>query len=615
MTLSVSNNLFDATWYQEHYGAFPNDFEAFKDYLYKSTFANVNPSSGFDTEHYLRNNLDIYLQGVSPLLHYFNYGRKENRQIAPATVRWQPKSQLIAKDNVDWQLQNIAICLHIFYDDFVDKFADCLKSFPIDVDVFVAAASQEIKEKVEEQYAQLLTVKKLKVAIVPNRGRNFGPMLVEFGKELLNYDLLCHLHSKKSLYSGREQTQWFDYLNQYLFKDRHVVACMLRLFAEHKNLGMYYPTSFWMMPSWVNHWTCNKPFAKSFIEDWGIDVSDNFLNYPVGGMFWVRPEAIKQLLETNYDYDSFPEEPLPNDGSWLHALERALGLLVEKNNYEQFFYHPQAAKFTQDKSYIFANYYKPPTQLITELQGFEVISFDIFDTILRRKYTEPDFAKFQVGEVLTEQSIVATPQAFVDFRNRAEHEIRVQKKFIGDVNIIEIYHRLGQLLGCDEEQAMSWLELEFSFDLNSILPKDEMVQVLHHLSDLGKEIWLVSDSYYTSSQIRTMLRKIGISAPYSLFLSCEQQLRKDNGTMWKMLSEKVNFLRAKCIHIGDNVRADAQLCGDYGFTNMHILNPVDKWQASGLKPKFKDSSEMDKTNILKWGPLMSNLGRYPFFGE
>ncbi|MBN7820450.1 rhamnan synthesis F family protein [Bowmanella yangjiangensis] len=616
LRMAKNAGVFDLEWYQQHYGMFRSEVAAFEDYLAKAHYANVNPSAKFDTEHYLRTHLDIYHSGNNPLLHYLYNGRYEGRSMQEARPRWLPSGYLVANETPTWHQQKVAICLHIYYPDFVDKFLQCLKNFPLNVDVFVACASEEICQDVTRRYSKLKRVGKLQVARVPNRGRNFGPLLVEFGPALLEYDLMCHLHSKKSLYSGREQTQWFDYLNQYLFKDKHVVSCLLRLFDEHPELGIYYPTSFWMMPPWVNHWTCNKPFAKEFESQWGIDLTQNFISYPVGGMFWARPKALKPLLEKVYKYEDFPAEPLPNDGSWLHALERAVGLLAEKSGYKQFFYYPPAGHFTDDKSHIFAGYHKPPEQLFTELRRFDHISFDVFDTVLSRKLNEPDYAKYQVGLYLQEQGLMPNAQSFVSLRNETEFALRKQHNFAGDVCITQVYDRLAVVMDLDSDHAKGLMELEFDLDMQQIVAKQEMVDLVHKLSDLNKTIWFISDTYYSHQQVETLLRKVGITAPFRLFVSSELGFRKDRGDMWQHISELVSGLSGSYIHVGDNVRSDAQLCGDHGLTNLHILHPNDKWQAAGMPPINSDNQgEINEANIFKWGPLVSNLGRYPFFGE
>jgi FMN phosphatase YigB (HAD superfamily) len=612
--MATREGLFNLDWYQSHYGSFAHPLKAFEDYLDKSRYCNVNPSALFDTETYMRSNVDVYHHGLSPLLHYMYHGRYEGRVSSPALQRWQPVNELIPTESGRWREQKIAICLHVFYANTLKKFANSLRQFPVNVDVFVTVASDEIAEQVKKQFSKIERVNKLKVVVSPNRGRNFGPMLVEFGKKLLEYDLMCHLHSKKSLYSGREQTQWFDYLTQYLLRDKHLVKSILRLFDKNPDCGMYYPTSFWMMPSWVNNWTCNKSFAEGFVKEWDIDISQDFVNYPVGGMFWARPKALEPLLSRSFSYEDFPEEPLPNDGSWLHALERILGLLAEKQGYKQFFYYPPAGQFTSDKSQIFAQYYKPPEQLFNELNNFEIVSFDIFDTVLRREFTEPDYAKFKLGRILTELDVFNNPNEFVDARNKAEFKVRKAKKFKGDVCITEVYKELGMQLKWDKIQAANYMHLEFELDLDMVKPKDEMVGLVNKLSDSGREIWFVTDIYYTQTQVERMLRKIGLTIPFKLMVSSNLGKRKDAGTMWVFIKEKLEKLQKSYIHVGDNVRSDAQICGDFGLANMHILNPKDKWQASGFK-SLKNEAQVDENEVLKWGKLMSNNGRYPFFGE
>lgn len=610
---AVRLGLFDAQWYQEHYGSFPYKFAAFKDYLDKSTFANVNPSAKFDTEYYHRRNTDLYLAGKNPLLHYMYHGRFENRDCAKVHNKWVPTSELIAEDVSGWKEQKIAIVLHIYYDDFVEKFAKCVAAFPCNVDVFVAAGSHNTEKHAQKVFNDISTVNQVYTCIAENRGRNFGPFLIHFAKQLLEYDLMCHAHSKKSLYSGREQTQWFDYLNQFLLKDKHVVKSVLRLFRQNEKLGIYYPTSFWMMPAWVNHWTCNKAHAAPFVNDWELDISANFINYPVGGMFWARPVALKQLLNTEFTYKSFPVEPLPNDGSYLHALERVLGLLVEKNNFEQFFYYPPLGKFTQDKSYISANYFKHPEQLKKELGAAQIVSFDVFDTVLRRKYSEPDYAKTLLAKKLIEDGLISSVDQFIALRNEAEYCCREQKQFQGDVSIFDAYEEIAQRMGLSPENGRELAQKEFELDLSMALPKDEMVNIAQHLHESGKEIWFITDIYYTTEQIALMLKHIGIAFPYRLFVSSDLQKRKDAGTMWTYIKELTDSAGKTYVHVGDNVRSDAQICGDFGLQNMHILHPDDKWQIAGM-PNAGNKVKQE-TDILKWGRLKSNFGRYPFFGE
>jgi len=610
------HGLFDYKWYCDiQHRHFESEEHAFSDYLRKSKFSAVSPSPAFDNLNYHKHNIDVYHAGMSPLIHYITDGHKEGRIVTPFAPKWTPTSTLtITPNQKTISAAKIAVCLHVFYADFIDYYAECLKSFPTVVDLFISVSDMAYKDLIETQLAPLPSVGKIKIAEVPNRGRNFGPMLVEFGRDLLEYDLFCHLHSKKSLYSGRLQTQWADYLGEYLLKDQCVIAKMITQMMNDAECGVYYPTSFSMMPDWVNHWLKNKPFKQRFFDQWGINDHSEFIAYPVGGMFWAKPAALQQMLEQSYTYDDFPAEPLPNDGSELHALERCIGLLAERNGYKQLFFYPELGCFTLDKSHIFSSYVNNKEQIYYKLLPFETISFDVFDTLIRRSHHVPDYAKLKLGKHLTELALVDSADEFVRQRNQAEFMVRQDKQFQGDVTIFETYAKLAQLNGWDGEQAKRFADMEFAYDLDMIESKDEMVEIANSLIIQGKQVLVISDTYYTEHQVVLMLRKAGVTNGYKLYVSSERGLRKDNGTMWSYLVEKLKN-KHTFVHVGDNAVADAQIPGDFGLANLHILNPLDKWQAAGWHNPLSGHRELNEKEILKWGPLISQFGRFPFLGE
>jgi lipopolysaccharide biosynthesis protein len=45
-------------------------------------------------------------------------------------------------------------------------------------------------------------------------------------------------------------------------------------------------------------------------------------------MFWARPRDLEALFALHLNWEDYPEEPLPQDGTMLHALERLFGLVA-----------------------------------------------------------------------------------------------------------------------------------------------------------------------------------------------------------------------------------------------------------------------------------------------
>lgn len=610
---ALTQGLFDANWYTTRYKlAFANPVDAFNDYLRKSSYSDISPSPNFDGCDYLRRNHDVYIAGIPPLQHYIQEGAAQGRSYSPLQNSWTPSTQIAIENRPGRRTKTYAVVLHIFYADFVQRFYDALYGVDFDFDLFVTSTDDDILKLCNAKFRKSKNVKKITTRLVPNKGRNFGPFLVEFGKALLEYDIFLHMHSKKSLYSGKEQLQWANYLVEFLVKDKQIMSQGLDILEQTDEYGLYYPTSFWNLPPWVNHWLQNKGLGRHLLRnEFGIDQQDEFFAYPVGGMFWAKTAAMKDLLARAWSYEDFPAEPLPADGSQLHALERMIPFFARNRGFNQFFYDPASGSFTADTTFIFKTYATGNHNAIkASIARNEIISFDIFDTIVKRDVFEPDYAKFLLPQ---RAGLKITGHNFVDLRNNAELNIRKRRNFTGDVEIFEIYEDLIHSLDTSLT-ATELAELEFQIDLEMLQGKPVMVTLANDAARAGKKLYFISDTYYSRQHIQKILEKAGIIFPYELFISSELGLRKDSGTIWEMIDERLvrEDTKSTFLHIGDNVCSDSQNPGDRGIQSFHILAPLDKWDALGL-PYIRDKFSIQHiSNIKKWGPVLSHVGANPF---
>jgi lipopolysaccharide biosynthesis protein len=53
-----------------------------------------------------------------------------------------------------------------------------------------------------------------------------------------------------------------------------------------------------------------------------------FFDFPAGTMLWARTAALKPLFDLKLGWDDYPSEPVPYDGTTLHAIERLLPFLA-----------------------------------------------------------------------------------------------------------------------------------------------------------------------------------------------------------------------------------------------------------------------------------------------
>ena len=204
--------------------------------------------------------------------------------------------------------------------------------------------------------------------------------------------------------------------------------------------------------------------------------------------------------------------------------------------------------------------------------------------------------------------------AYHALRDASETELRRRNGWAGDLDLFEICEEISRKLPFDIDARML-AETEFNLDFSRIQPKLEMVEILNACLREGKKFLIVSDTYYTESQIRKILMYIGVHSGYNLYVSSNLKKRKDRGDLWdfikqELLNEKYNLkdLVNQFLHIGDNVCADAQNVGDRGMGFFHILNPIDKYHF------FNRASKLEKNNKYwnYYGPLISSFGRNPF---
>jgi lipopolysaccharide biosynthesis protein len=171
--------------------------------------------------------------------------------------------------------------------------------------------------------------------VVPNSGRDIGPFITEFGAALLQYDVIGHFHTKKSLHVNPNSNlvrNWGNHLMETLLGEQHQAAgTIIAAFANDPKLGLVFADD----PHLIG-WDKNLPFAKSLSQRLGLSVlPEQFFSFPVGTMFWARPAALKALFELGLKWNDYPTEPLPIDGSMLHALERLLPSIVECAGYRR----------------------------------------------------------------------------------------------------------------------------------------------------------------------------------------------------------------------------------------------------------------------------------------
>lgn len=282
------------------------------------------PAPGFNPFLYDLNH-SCRSRNVEPFADYINQGKPEGE--------WQEK--LIQPFNFSkkaLQTLKCAIHIHAFYPHLLPLILKRLHLNSAKYDLFISTSA--ISHDQVHNILKKNRVSNYQLNIVPNKGRDIGPLITEFGFLLQKYDVIGHIHTKESLFIKNKKIieDWVYFLLENLIGGKFAMMdCILYNFKQNTNLGLVFPDD----PNLLD-WGKNKSFADKLALELELPrIPNGKFNFPVGTMFWARPEALKPLLDSGWFWDKFPSEPLPYDGSELHAIERLIPSIVACQGFSQ----------------------------------------------------------------------------------------------------------------------------------------------------------------------------------------------------------------------------------------------------------------------------------------
>ncbi len=229
------------------------------------------------------------------------------------------------------------------------------------------------------------------------------------------------------------------------------------------------------------------------------------------------------------------------------------------------------------------------SELLRKITDAEVVSFDLFDTLVARPFAEPHelFLHVQprVQELLRNDNF-----PFHRLRREAEANVRRPTRGHVEVTLDDIYHEFGQLTGLDEEMLARIQQIELAAELEFVSPRREVLRAFRFALALGLPVYVITDTYLSRWFIEELLRKNGVTGYTGLFVSSEESVRKHDG---KIFPRYLGTVRRRhrvgpnhCVHIGDNVRADGEMARAHGIKTHIVPRSVELFQKTKLGDVF-----------------------------
>ncbi len=228
-----------------------------------------------------------------------------------------------------------AVVAHIYYNELISYCWEYLSQIPESIDLVITTDCEEKKEAI-----LAAATRPVEVVLVERRGRDLAALLVGAKEYLMKYDYLCFVHDKMSRQKEHITVggSFCDLLWDNLLISETYIEQVLHLFDTHEELGLLMPPAVMhgtYFISSVNFWTICYEKTVELAESLKIQANFDHDKQPiaVGTAFWCKTDALAPLFEYPWTYDDFPKEPMDNDGTISHALERILPFVAQSQGY------------------------------------------------------------------------------------------------------------------------------------------------------------------------------------------------------------------------------------------------------------------------------------------
>lgn len=189
-------------------------------------------------------------------------------------------------------------------------------------------------------------------------------------------------------------------------------------------------------------------------------------------------------------------------------------------------------------------------KIISKVSKFKYISFDMFDTLIKRDFSDPKEVFLRIERLIDKKYGISSN--FKEIRVKAELNVR-QNKSNEEIKLEEIYDELKNSFS--DELVMLAYNLEIETEISICHANPAMLSVVNYCINNNKKIVITTDIYLSVDVIKKILDDNHINYDY-LFVSSDVGLTKSTGNLFKYALKNLNITPKEIIHIGDNFKSD-----------------------------------------------------------
>ena len=236
-------------------------------------------------------------------------------------------------------------------------------------------------------------------------------------------------------------------------------------------------------------------------------------------------------------------------------------------------------------------------EFIKVINKFDIISFDVFDTLLLRPFARPTDLFWYMENVLKSKG-------FARARILAERELRERLYNNEEVLLKDIHAKMQKYL----ETCIQ----EMDFEEKLLFPNEEMLEIFNIALKKGKKVIIISDTYLPEYFLAKMLDKNGFRGYSKLYVSSTWGKVKWTGSLYHVVLNDLNVSPKIIMHIGDNLEADYNLAKSLGINATYYPKVLDSYMNVIKSNVLCDDIEADDHMYSFLLMNIANRSRYKY---
>lgn len=221
--------------------------------------------------------------------------------------------------------------------------------------------------------------------------------------------------------------------------------------------------------------------------------------------------------------------------------------------------------------------------VINRIDSVEYVSFDIFDTLLKRDVRKPT-------DVFSIVGIICNEPDFKLNRINAEKVAR-SKAESKEVTLDDIYRYYDG----ERRDILEKREIEYEYLLSTV--NKDIVEIYDYVVK-NKKVVLVSDMYLSKKVIESLLKKNKITGYQRIFISNEVAKTKIEGSLYDYVCKELGIGTENILHIGNAFKADYFVPKMRGIKSIKVGTNVNRMHRTFNNILSADSFKVECMNAF-----------------